>query len=181
MRPRSTKKYSKAELASAIQNNTLENYLNFVAVKKGDFIFIPSGTVHAIGGGLRLMETQQSCDLTYRLYDWGRGREVHIEKGLAVIKREEMIPIAPFPGHFECKYFDLEEVSVNGEWSVTAPNGNEPKDTQLLFVISAEKAVIRSDSDSTEIEIAAEEIYTVAPGEKVTIQGQAKIMKIIAK
>ena len=173
--------YSNEVLAKAIAENRLEEYLDLIPVKKGDFIFIPAGTVHAIGGGLRLMETQQSCDLTYRLYDWGRGREVHIEKGLAVIKREEMIPIAPFPGHFECKYFDLEEVSVNGEWSVTAPNGNEPKDTQLLFVVSAEKAVIRSDSDSTEIEIAAEEIYTVAPGEKVTIQGQAKIMKIIAK
>ena len=173
--------YSNEVLAKAITENRLEEYLDLIPVKKGDFIFIPAGTVHAIGGGLRLMETQQSCDLTYRLYDWGRGREVHIEKGLAVIKREEMIPIAPFPGHFECKYFDLEEVSVNGEWSVTAPNGNEPKDTQLLFVISAEKAVIRSDSDSTGIEIAAEEIYTVAPGEKVTIQGQARIMKIIAK
>ena len=71
--------YSNEVLAKAITENRLEEYLDLIPVKKGDFIFIPAGTVHAIGGGLRLMETQQSCDLTYRLYDWGRGREVHIE------------------------------------------------------------------------------------------------------
>ena len=97
--------YSNQELAKAINENTLESYLEIVSVKPGDFVFIPAGTVHAIGAGLRLMEVQQSCDLTYRLYDWGRGREVHVEKGLAVIKREDMIPVAQFPGEFDCKYF----------------------------------------------------------------------------
>ena len=76
---------TKQELKKAIEENKLEPHLNFVKVKKGDFIFIPAGTVHAIGPGLRLLEVQQSCDLTYRLYDWGRGREVHVEKSLQVI------------------------------------------------------------------------------------------------
>ena len=93
------------KLAQAIKDNALEPYLNFVNVKKGDFIYIPSGTVHAIGGGLRLLEVQQSCDLTYRLYDWGRGREVHIEKGLAVIKNDVRKPIEQFSGSFECVSF----------------------------------------------------------------------------
>ena len=101
--------FSNDVLAKAIVEKNLEQYLEMVEVKAGDFVFIPAGTVHAIGGGLRLMEVQQSCDLTYRLYDWGRDREVHIEKGLAVIKREDMIPIAPFPGHFECKYFEMDD------------------------------------------------------------------------
>ena len=95
--------YSNQVLSDAITQNKLEDYLEFVNVQKGDFIFIPAGTVHAIGAGLRLMEVQQSCDLTYRLYDWGRGREVHIQKGLSVIKREGMIPVAKFPGKFECE------------------------------------------------------------------------------
>ncbi|MBR5356157.1 MAG: class I mannose-6-phosphate isomerase, partial [Lachnospiraceae bacterium] len=64
--------YSKEVLSNAIKENKLEEYLEFVNVSKGDFIFIPAGTVHAIGAGLRLLEVQQSCDLTYRLYDWGR-------------------------------------------------------------------------------------------------------------
>ena len=172
--------YSNEVLAKAITENKLEDYLEMYPVKKGDFIFIPAGTVHAIGGGLRLMETQQSCDLTYRLYDWGRGREVHIEKGLAVIKREDMIPIAPFPGKFGCKYFDLEEVSVSGEYTFTGSKENQVKDTQLLFIISADKASIRSENSPAQT-INAEEIYTLLPGEKVTVEGTAKIMKIIAK
>lgn len=173
--------YSKEVLAQAITENKLEDYLEYVNVKKGDFIFIPAGTVHAIGAGLRLMEVQQSCDLTYRLYDWGRGREVHIEKGLAVIKREEMIPVAQFPGHFECKYFEMDEITVKGGWSMLCSKGAEPEATQLLYVISADKAVIRTSEEKIGKPVKAEEIYAVAPGEKITIEGSAKVMRIKAK
>lgn len=174
--------YSNEVLAKAITENKLEDYLEFVKVQKGDFIFIPAGTVHAIGAGLRLMEVQQSCDLTYRLYDWGRGREVHIEKGLAVIKREKMIPVAQFPGHFECEYFELDTINVKGGWSMLCPdNDGGAKDTQLLYVISENKAVIRTSKDKVGKPIAAEEIYAVTPGEKITIEGTAQIMKIVAK
>lgn len=173
--------YSNDVLAKAITENKLEEYLEFVNVKKGDFIYIPAGTVHAIGAGLRLMEVQQSCDLTYRLYDWGRGREVHIEKGLAVIKREEMIPVAPFSGEFDCKYFTLQSVSVKGGWSMLCPKKEGPEATQLLYVISSNKAVIRTSEDKVGKTIAAEEIYAVLPGEKITVEGSAEIMRIIAK
>lgn len=173
---------TKEELAKAIEESKLDPYLEFVNVKKGDFIFIPAGTVHAIGAGLRLMEVQQSCDLTYRLYDWGRGREVHIEKGLAVIKQEEMIPVAPMPQEFDCKYFTLEVKDVKGGWSMLCPKAeNLPKDWQLIYVISSENACIRSDSDKVSKTIFAEEIYAIAPGEKITIEGTAQVMKIIAK
>lgn len=174
--------YSNEVLAKAITENKLEEYLEFVNVKQGDFIFIPAGTVHAIGAGLRLMEVQQSCDLTYRLYDWGRGREVHIEKGLAVIKREEMIPVAPFPGTFECEYFDLQTIKVKGGWSMLCPKKDgKPEDTQLLYVLSADKAVIRTSEENVGKPIAAEEIYAVLPGEKITVEGSAVILKIVAK
>ena len=173
---------TKEELAKAIEESKLDPYLEFVNVKKGDFIFIPAGTVHAIGAGLRLMEVQQSCDLTYRLYDWGRGREVHIEKGLAVIKQEEMIPVTPMPQEFDCKYFTLEVKDVKGGWSMLCPKAeNLPKDWQLIYVISSENACIRSDSDKVAKTISAEEIYAIAPGEKITIEGTAQVMKIIAK
>lgn len=174
--------YSNEILAKAITENKLEDYLEFVSVKPGDFIFIPAGTVHAIGAGLRLMEVQQSCDLTYRLYDWGRGREVHIEKGLAVIKREEMIPVAPFPGEFSCKYFDLQTVDVKGGWSMLCSGDKKnPADYQLIYIISSNKAVIKSSEDKTGTTINAEEIYAIAPGEKITVEGNAKIMRIKAK
>lgn len=171
------KKYSKAELASAIQNNTLENYLNFVAVKKGDFIFIPSGTVHAIGGGLRLLEVQQSCDLTYRLYDWGRPREVHIEKGLDVIKEDHLIPVAPFEKTFECDYFKLEKISISGGYSMLASKGEcKASDWQLIFVIDGEGTVNTGEGQSEVLK--TEDLIAISPGEKITIEGKLSIMKI---
>ena len=181
-------------LAKAIEENRLEEYLQIVPVKKGDFIFIPAGTVHAIGAGLRLLEVQQSCDITYRLYDWGRGREVHIEKGLAVTKHEKPGVVAQFPGEFECDYFSLETVDVKGGWSMFCShgdgkpgvdganeNGDLPKDVQLIYVVSSDRAVIRTSEEKFGKTICAEEIYAVAPGEKITIEGRAKIMKIKAK
>lgn len=180
---------SKEELKKAIEENALEPYLNFVSVRPGDFIFIPAGTVHAIGSGLRLMEVQQSCDLTYRFYDWGRGREVHVEKALAVIKANKDFPVAPFPKSFECEYFTIDEITVKGGWSMFCSHGNadgnggqdEPKDWQLLYVLESNKAVIRNGGDKVSRTICAEEIYAIAPGEKITVEGQAKLLKICAK
>ena len=169
---------SSQQLEKAINENALEPYLNFVNVHKGDFIYIPAGTVHAIGGGLRLLEVQQSCDLTYRLYDWGRGREVHIQKGLAVIKNDKRKQIAQFTGTFECPYFSLEQINVRGGWSMFCSGTNPAKDTQLLYILSTNKAVIRTSSESFGKQILPEEIYAVLPGEKITVEGSASIIRI---
>ena len=107
------KDYSARELSEAIKQTRLEDYLNYEEIKKGDFIFIPAGTVHAIGGGLRLLEVQQSCDLTYRLYDYGRPREIHVEKGLKSVKNLSCEKIGQFPGRFSCGYFSLKEILKN--------------------------------------------------------------------
>lgn len=177
---RGGKKYSKEELASAVKNNALDAYLNTVPVKKGDFVFIPAGTVHAIGGGLRLLEVQQSCDLTYRLYDWGRPREVHIEKGLDVIKEDSVMPVAPFEGHFECGYFSLEKISVKGGYSFLCPLKNSSaKDWQLLFVLEGSGFVRNAEKQT--YELSAENLVAVRPGEKITVEGTLDIMKISCK
>lgn len=108
--------YSRSDLEAAINNNRLEKYLRTVPVAKGDFIFIPAGTVHAIQGGLRLLEIQQSSDITYRLYDWGRPREVHIQKGLDVIRHlPPSYPAVehPFTGAAACEYFMIEKKDFN--------------------------------------------------------------------
>ena len=106
------KDYNRSELETAIRDNTIEHCLCSVPVSKGDFIFIPAGTVHAIQGGLRLLEVQQSSDITYRLYDWGRPREVHIQKGLDVLRylpESALTPEHPFSGKSVCPYFMLEK------------------------------------------------------------------------
>ena len=119
------KDYNRSELETAIRDNTIEHCLRSVPVSKGDFIFIPAGTVHAIQGGLRLLEVQQSSDITYRLYDWGRPREVHVQKGLDVLRylpESALTPEHPFSGKSVCPYFRLEKkfFSVAGTISFSA-------------------------------------------------------------
>lgn len=174
------KKTSKEELSIAIQNNELEKYLNIVHVKKGDFIFIPAGTIHAIGGGLRLLEIQQSCDLTYRLYDWGRQREVQIEKGLQVINESALRKIDQFSGDFECEYFSLDKIDVKGGYSCLVSKGEGlSKDWKLFYIINGNGSV--KNSEGQKFELKSEEIIAVKPGEKVTFEGLLEILKISAK
>ena len=74
------------QVAAAIADGTMESLMEWVPVEVGDMLFVDAGTVHAIGPGVVLLETQQTSDVTYRLYDYGRPRELHLEKGLAVMK-----------------------------------------------------------------------------------------------
>jgi mannose-6-phosphate isomerase len=74
------------QVAAAIADGTMESLMEWVPVSVGDMLFVDAGTVHAIGPGVVLLETQQTSDVTYRLYDYGRPRELHLEKGLAVMK-----------------------------------------------------------------------------------------------
>lgn len=72
----------------AALDGSIEDLLDWVPVKAGDFFYIPAGTVHAIGAGISLVEVQQNSDVTYRLYDYGRPRELHLEAAVAVARGE---------------------------------------------------------------------------------------------
>lgn len=78
-------------LRRAALDGNIEELLEWHSVKAGDFFYIPSGTIHAIGAGISLIEIQQNSDITYRLYDYGRPRELHLTDGLAVAN------LAPYP------------------------------------------------------------------------------------
>jgi mannose-6-phosphate isomerase len=99
---------------AAVHNATLESLLEMVPVHKGDLIFVDAGTVHAVGPGLVLLETQQTSDLTYRMYDYGSARELHLEKAFAAMHlqtRAGRIPARPVNGHsvlLDEKYFRIE-------------------------------------------------------------------------
>ncbi|HEX4605460.1 MAG TPA: type I phosphomannose isomerase catalytic subunit, partial [Candidatus Angelobacter sp.] len=77
---------TKTEVERAIRETRMEHLLNWIDVHEGDMIYVDAGTVHAIGGGAVIVETQQNSDTTYRLYDYGRPRELHIEDGLRATK-----------------------------------------------------------------------------------------------
>lgn len=71
-------------LREAALDGSIEQLMDWKPVKPGEFYPVPAGTVHAIGAGISLVEIQQNVDLTYRLYDYGRPRELHLDDGLAV-------------------------------------------------------------------------------------------------
>jgi mannose-6-phosphate isomerase len=77
---------TREQLAHAIQQVRAEGLLNWVDIHAGEMIYVDAGTVHTIGPGSILVETQQNSDITYRLYDYGRPREIHVEQGLAAAK-----------------------------------------------------------------------------------------------
>ena len=74
------------DVRAAIADGTLEEKLEMVPVDPGDMLFVDAGTVHAIGPGVVLLETQQTSDRTYRMFDYGRPRELHVEQGIGVTK-----------------------------------------------------------------------------------------------
>jgi len=97
---------TKSGLRAAALDGSIEQLLQWVPVRAGESYFIPAGTIHAIGEGIALFEIQQNSDVTYRLYDWGRGRELHLDRALEVAER------GPFDGRrelpVECAYFRTE-------------------------------------------------------------------------
>lgn len=118
-------------LRDASLSGEIENLLNWIPARPGDTFFVPAGTIHAIGGGLVLCEVQQKSDVTYRLYDYGRPRELHLDASMAVSSltpyQSSQTPTALSDGHTllaECQYFRTELLEVQGEVQCPAPLRN---------------------------------------------------------
>jgi mannose-6-phosphate isomerase len=107
------------QVKEGIQSGTLEESLNLLPVAAGEVVFVDAGTVHAIWPGSILLETQQNCDLTYRMYDYGRGRELHIEKALEATRlttRAGKVParaLADLTILVDEDYFRVERIPVD--------------------------------------------------------------------
>lgn len=130
---------SREELRASIGRGTLEQYLNYVPVRRDDIFFIPSGTIHAIGRGVLIAEIQQNSNLTYRLYDYGRlgkdgrPRQLHVEKALAVADlsgsqdvRQQLRLLRYRPGFAQeslsrCRYFAVDRCLLNADGIAMPP------------------------------------------------------------
>jgi mannose-6-phosphate isomerase len=112
-----------AELARAIMAGTVMDHVARLPVQPGQTVFIPAGTIHALGPGIMVYEVQQNSDLTYRVYDWGRpaaaGRELHLRQAI-VAANPAARPQSPEPVRrsetqetlVSCPYFCLERVTT---------------------------------------------------------------------
>ncbi len=129
---------TRAQFEQSIQQNRAEDLLNWIRIFAGDMIYVAGGTVHTLGPGSVIVETQQQSDTTYRLYDYGRPRELHLEKGLAAVKEQ------PSSG----KVAPLASVRLNG---------SENSRTRLIAspFFQVEKYELRSEQEFSTLNDAA--------------------------
>ncbi len=136
-----TKDCLKEDFKLAIEENNLEPYLNKVKVKKGDMYFIKSGLVHAILGNTLILEIQQNSDITYRVYDYGRDRELHVDRALEVIDfnliSNKLTGLTVFNENYTktylciCEYFVIERYEIT---DIYEENSDEER-FYTLFVL----------------------------------------------
>ena len=111
---------TKAMIAEALGTQAFEALLHEEPVRVGDLVYVEGGTIHAIHGGVVILEVQQTSDTTYRLYDYGRPRELHLEDGMKVIKIKngsgKITPrvSGPCTELIAVKYFVVERCEVSG-------------------------------------------------------------------
>jgi mannose-6-phosphate isomerase len=132
------------QVKTGVQDGTLEQSLNMLPVAGGDLIFVDAGTVHAIWPGSILLETQQNCDLTYRLYDYGRPRELHVVKALEATRLETRagkippIELADRTILVEAEYFCVERIAVKKVRASATLRGEREPAKGLSYLFAAE-------------------------------------------
>ena len=143
------------QVKAAVHDASLESLLNMVPVSKGDMIFVDAGTVHALGPGVVMLETQQTSDLTYRMYDYGSARELHLEKAFAAMKlttRAGKVAPRTVDGHtilIDERYFRIEKwpVRAGAASALAAP----APVVQMLFVTQGRIRVAGDNFEAFEV------------------------------
>ncbi|MDP6380511.1 MAG: class I mannose-6-phosphate isomerase, partial [Phycisphaerae bacterium] len=182
---------TKDGLRQAIDEGTLEDILNRIGVKKGDFVFVPAGTVHAIGPGLLLAEIQQTSDTTYRLWDWGRlgadgqPRDLHVDRALECTHFGDAEP--PSAGNktaasggtactelCNCHAFGLRRVEIEAvEWQDEAG-----EDFAIVVAISGAGELASADAASLEIR-AGDTVLVPASGQPLGLRATGRLTALV--
>ncbi len=151
-------------------DGSIGEILNRVPVCPGDVIYVPAKTIHAIGPGLLLYEVQQRSDLTYRLYDYGRGRELQLEKGLetATLKPSPMPRPAP-DGEvlLASEHFVLSRHVFSGARRLEAP-------TESFLLVSFVSGQCQREGQNLELG----ETFLVGAGEGLELEGHAVLLSV---
>lgn len=167
------------ELYDRCNDGTIEEVLNVIHPKKGDAIHIPPGTVHAAGGGLLIAEVQESSDLTFRLYDWGREfdpatrRQMHLEEAIDFIdyrKFDESLYIK------DDKEEMVQTIVETGRFNVTRLNLTDPLH---IYTEKFESFIIyMCVNGEASIQVASEDgksqIYRFKAGETILVPAEMK-------
>jgi len=127
------------QIEEKIHAGTLEDCLNMLPVKAGETILVDAGAVHAVWPGSILLETQQNADVTYRMYDYGRPRELHIERALEAVRlatgsgKVAPLALADRTVLIDVGYFRMERIPVEGSRTSASLRGAGPAGLAYLF------------------------------------------------
>jgi mannose-6-phosphate isomerase len=159
-------------LKSAALDGSIEARMAWFDVEPGDFFYLPANTVHAIGAGCSLIEIQQNSDITYRLYDYGRPRELHLDEAVAVAKGE------PHPADLRRRVAETGEVTlVEGPLfrldrldGAASPEVKARYEGAFLVIPVSGSATIEGET------VAAGQCALVGDWSSLSIGGDAKIL-----
>ncbi len=176
---------TKEELKAMIEDGRWDDLLTKVPVKKGYFFYVPSGTIHAIGKGIMILETQQSSDTTYRVYDYdrtddqGKTRELHIQQSVDVTTvpakapelsiREIKQGSSAIVTYLETEFFNVYEWEVRGKLNL-----EQQADYTLMTVIDGYGQLV-IDGHSYELKMGTSCILP-NPIKKWTLQGELTVI-----
>lgn len=172
------------DFKTSIADGTAEATLGMIPVKAGDMVFVDAGTVHAIGPGMLVLETQQYSDVTYRLYDYGRPRELHVQQGLAVTKTATEaglvtpVSMGSFSRLVACEYFAVDRIEVGG--TATHPVGYQ--DNLQVLVALGDGASLRAADGEVELSLpAGRAVVLPAEGVEYVLRahGATAVMRIL--
>ena len=166
------------EIRLAIADGTLEDKLRYLPVKAGDMVYVDAGTVHAIGPGMVVLETQEYSDITYRLYDYGRPRGLHVDAGLAVSRTASSaglvtpVNMDSFTRLVACDYFVVDRFSLS---KGAVPLGICDQ-MQMLFAMG-EGSSVESDAGATRLE-PGRIVVLPAEGVEYVLRGSGEVIRI---
>ncbi len=155
------------QVRSGIQNGTLENSLQLLPIASGDMILVDAGTVHAIWPGSILLEIQQNSDITYRMYDYGRPRELHTEKSIEatrlVAQAGKVLPqkLGDRTVLVESEYFCVERIPVEVSRSSGTLRGQGESTTGLSYLFAAKGSARLAGPGFGELELPTRSIMAV--------------------
>ena len=149
---------------AVIKSEAVDRLLNFYPVKRGDFFFVPAGSIHAIGANVLLAEVQQSCGVTYRVWDWnrtgldGKPRELHLKKALDVIEFDE--------NKNQLSYFDFQERVFDKSSGVLAKH----KDFKFQIHLEKENLTLIADNVNGIINLSKEPVKLFIESDEVELE-----------
>jgi mannose-6-phosphate isomerase len=162
---------TRAQLEQAIQQQRAEELLNWINVFPGEMIYVAGGTVHTLGPGSIIAETQQQSDTTYRLYDYGRPRELHLKEGLAAIKEKVASGkvIRPAPSLVEGTKNRRSPLVASPFFVVEMYELKEPQDFQIRDDGKSSVQILVAVEGCAVIEARGAEPVTLAKGDAVVV------------